>query len=115
MKTEDIKEVLNDFETINTTLEEREKKSSIAPSLNEFLQLLIIKRLGGIEGELYCILQNLEWLKNIDDKLDDLTELIGMDLGEQGAREFVKKMLDADDAEDRRKFLRLVKKVEDPT
>lgn len=115
MRKTEIIEVLTNYENIYTALEGAKKGSPIVPSMNEFLQLLLIKRLGGIEGELDCILQNLEWLKNIDDELDDLKELIAMTLGEQDTREFTKQMLDTDDAEDRQKFLRLVEKTEDPT
>ena len=114
MRKTEILEVLRDYEDIYTALEKAKKGSPIVPSMNEFLQLLLIKRLGGIEGELDCILQNLEWLKNIDDELDDLKELIAMDLDEQDTREFVQKMLDADDEDDAREFLERVENAEDP-
>ena len=80
-----------------TTLEEAKKKSSVVPSMNKFLKLLLIERLDGIKEE-----------------LDSLRDMLAIYLDEQGDKEFVQKMLAADDADDAQEFLNLVEKAEDP-
>ena len=97
MRKVEIIEVLSNYETIYTTLEEAKKGTPIVPSMNEFLQLLLIERLGGIEGE-----------------LDSLWDALVAHLGEQDTKEFVQKMSDADDAEDEQEFLERVENAEDP-
>lgn len=97
MGKEEIIRVLSNYETIHTTLEEMKKKSSVVPSMNKFLKLLLIERLDGIKEE-----------------LDSLRDMLAIYLDEQDDKEFVQKMLAADDADDAQEFLNLVEKAEDP-
>ena len=97
MGKEEIIRVLSNYETIHTTLEEAKKKSSVVPSMSKFLKLLLIERLDGIKEE-----------------LDSLRDMLAIYLDEQDNKEFVQKMLAADDADDSQEFLNLVEKAEDP-
>ena len=97
MGKEEIIRVLSSYETIHTTLEEAKKKSSIVPPMSKFLKLLLIERLDGIKEE-----------------LDSLRDMLAIYLDEQDNKEFVQKMLAADDADDAQEFLNLVEKAEDP-
>ena len=65
--------------------------------MSKFLKLLLIERLDGIKEE-----------------LDSLRDMLAIYLDEQDNKEFVQKMLAADDADDSQEFLNLVEKAEDP-
>ena len=96
MRKAEIEEVLTNYEDIYTALGEARKESSIVPSIDVFLRLLLIKR-----------------LEEIGDELDGLREMLAIELGEQDAKEFVQRVLDADEADDEQEFLNLVENAGD--
>lgn len=96
MRKAEIEEILTSYENIYNALGEVRKESPIVPSMDVFLRLLLIER-----------------LEEIGDELDGLREMLAIELDEQDAKEFVKKILDADDAEDEQEFLNLVENAED--
>lgn len=96
MRKAEIEEILTSYENIYNALGEARKESPIVPSMDVFLRLLLIER-----------------LEEIGDELDGLREMLAIELDEQDAKEFVKKILDADDAEDEQEFLNLVENAED--
>lgn len=95
MRKTEINEVLTSYENIYTALGEARKESSIVPSMDGFLRLLLIKR-----------------LEEIGDELDGLREMLAIELDEQDTKEFVQKILNADEADDEQEFLNLVENAE---
>ena len=96
MRKAEIEEVLTNYENIYNALGEARKESSIVPSMDVFLRLLLIKR-----------------LEEIGDELDGLREMLAIELDEQDTKEFVQRVLDADEADDEQEFLNLVENAGD--